>query len=119
MENNTPFASSSIQQSIVNAIATELLKRRFTAPLSVERKVSRDGAEYLEVTSAPFQTVPAIMKEITIESRIDARAEGEGFRVSGRVGVAYKHFSGGSNGTELFRFSCVVLRDDIYDIQVA
>lgn len=114
------FESSATQQAITDAIATELLKRGFTARLSVERKTSRSGNEYLEITSAPFQTVPVIMKEIFIDSRIDSRADGEGFKVGGRVGVRYNHFGGGSNGTELFHFSCVVFpnREDVYDIAV-
>jgi intein/homing endonuclease len=120
MENTnttSPIASSTIQELITKSVSTELLKRGFTARLSIERKTTRHGQEYIEITSEPFNTVPVIMSEIRIDGTlyVSKSENGEGRRVvNGRIGVRYQHFTGGSNGTELFAWSCV-LRSDIGD----
>ena len=115
MENtNNALASSGTQQSIIDAVQTELVKRGFNAKLSAEFKTARDFSQFLEITSEPFNTVPVIMKEIKITGRISASTE-EGnavIKIAGRIGVEYSHFGGGRNGTELFNIRMSAFTND-------
>lgn len=111
-------------ENIVTAIQTELLKRGFTAKLSTVTEPNRNGGERVEITSEPFNTVPVIMSEIKINGviRFNQNDEHEHLiDVGVSVGVAYEHFSGGRNGTELFNFSCKVRKNDdkVYGIRIS
>lgn len=110
-------------ENITRAVQTELLKRGFTARLSVERKETRSGQPYLEITSEPFNTVPVIMESIAISGTLYITQSVENAKmteIGGQVGVQYSHFSGGTNGTELFSWSCAVFEgnDSIFKMAI-
>jgi hypothetical protein len=109
---NTATLSTAAIEEVVHGIHLELIKRGFNVTLISESKAYRDGTPYIEITSAPFNTTPVLFQEIRIDANIGYKAEEFGFSVGGRVSVAYKHFGGGSNGCELFRFNCIVGRDN-------
>lgn len=122
MENKT--LTTATIESITRAVQTELLKRGFTARLSAERKETRHGKEFIEITSEPFNTVPVIMSEIKINGTLyvgEPETNIEMIPVSGRIGVEYSHFGGGSNGTELFWWGCNVSKEsgEIYGIRAS
>jgi hypothetical protein len=114
--------SSATIENITVAIQTELLKRGFTAPLSAKEKGTGERGYHFDITSQPFNTVPVIMKEITIEARVWVSESDRKniLNVGTRVDVRYSHFSGGTNGTELFTFYCLIRndRDEIFDVNV-
>lgn len=124
MTNETKLTlSTEAIANITEAVRVELLKRGVVVNLTGDI-VERPSCNRLELVSNNFQTTPVIMKEIRIEASFsifypsDAK-EGEKapLTVAGRVGVAYTHFSGGSNGTELFTFRTVIHKDNCYNIE--
>lgn len=106
---------------ITEAVGIELLKRGFTATITATEKKTRHNELYLDVTSEGFQTVPVIMQSIFIDGTLYVREESDTrLRVGGRIGVRYTHFTGGSNGTELFSIDGIVRKDreDFYEVTI-
>jgi len=100
---------SLVTTSIKDQLQMELMKRGITAPITVELKEWRRGGVYFEVTSQPFQTVPVLFKEITVNNFNGHMWQEEGeqeyrIRFSIAVHASYTHFDGGSNGVKLFGF---------------
>jgi hypothetical protein len=122
MNTNKSLATATIT-NIHLAIRDELLKRGFLAKTVIDEKTNRHGDYRLELSSEAFQTVPVLMKEIRINGDITLRQNAENDNVidiGGRVGVRYDHFTGGSNGCELFSIFCKIRKDreDIYEVTV-
>jgi len=120
-------------EAIKEAIRIELLKRGFTAPITlVERE--DDSYPLLKLRSEPFQTVPVIFKEMNIMNfggniekikkthknfkNEDVEVEGVSFVVP--VSVGYTHFDLGSNSSSLFYISGYVIEesDNIFDLRI-
>jgi ribosomal protein S8 len=123
--NSTTLLSIETVENIRVEIAKQLLKRGFTASITLGGvKQGRENELRLKLTSEPFNTVPVIMEEIKISdfgSGIYADKDDPSWlHVWVRVSVAYKHFDGGTNGTSLFNFSVKIheTRPDLFMIQI-
>lgn len=113
--NSISGLSETTIESIRSHIQTELTKRGFHAPVKLEGHTHHRAGYMLKLTSEPFQTAPVIFKEIRIGdfgSWVKQDEEHtQRLLVSIRVNAAYEHFTGGSNGCELFTLRCVVRTD--------
>lgn len=118
--NNEITLSPETLEAIRQSVATELLKRGFTAPLTITEKATRHGSPYLDVTSEPFQTTPVIMKAIRIDGTLDVAKDeaNDVISVGGRIGVSYEHFTGGHNGCELFWITGIIRNGGFYNVEV-
>lgn len=122
MNTNKSLATATIT-NIHLAIRDELLKRGFLATTAITEKTNRHGDYWLELSSEAFQTVPVIMKEICINGDIKIQQDTDNenlLNIGCIVGIAYNHFTGGSNGTGLFKFFCKIRKDreDVYEVTV-
>jgi len=124
IKNSTTELAPETLELIKEAIATELCKRGFHAPLTVTPKHTRNGEVYVGIQSEPFNTVPVIMKSITIDnfggSVVEVPVDEVGnkrplLRIWVPVHVSYTHFTGGSNGTALFTFVCLTPCENEYN----
>lgn len=116
--------SQTIMDLIQGRIKDELTKRGFTAPIRLTQQLDRRGEVKLVLGSQPFQTVPVLFREIRIADfgtswTPDTVKVGAMF-FSIRVHAMYDHFSGGSNGCELFTIqgNAHPDHDDIYTVTV-
>lgn len=131
-----------VLEAIRTAIGIELLKRGFTAPITLGLKNARpaddSGEWYITLESEPFQTTPVLFREIQVQhfsstlrqdtspEANEARTERgwDSWKVWISVNARWEVFSGGSNGTTLFDFTCLFKAGDegsgvrIYDIGV-
>lgn len=98
--------TDTVIKKVETFLTDELLKRGFTAPITVGYNEDREA---LTLTSQPFQTVPVIFKSINIahfNSAISYKKDenGEHLHVWMPIHVDYRHFDGGTNGARLFEF---------------
>ena len=114
------------RKAVQELIQTELLKRGFTAPIInfEEEEGRRGGQNRLIFHTEPFNTVPVIMKKIQVDNFSSSLAQKEllredetkyietSFWIS--VHVSYEHFTGGTNGCELFQISGKFYDDDYH-----
>jgi len=114
---------SEIQESIVETINQQLIKRGF--PQVTIKHNKNDRYPELDIISEEFNTVPVIMKSIRIENnggsinnktkiilRDGDEVEVPYLSIWIPVHVSYNHFGGGSNGTGLFGYSCEIREDN-------
>lgn len=122
--NTTEELAPETIESIRRAIATELKKRGFHAAINITIRKDIGVKNWLLLDSEEFNTVPVIMESLKLYSYGDFTANKERgnsyINVGLRIEVNYKHFGGGSNGCELFRFYCEVAPDnwDIFNVVV-
>lgn len=106
-------------------IATELLKRGFTAPLTLSidsiYKNSLDHGSRIKLESASFQTTPVIFKDIKVCNFGGALTPKEDGMISVwiPVNVKYQLFGGGTNGCELFTLWCEIDGEYIDNITIS
>ena len=114
-------------KTIKSYIGDELLKRGFLAPISISQEEGNYPA--VKIISEPFQTVPVIMKSITIdnfggsikEEQIHSIKNDKTspkitiYRIWVPIHVSYVHFGGGTNGTSLFSITGYVTNDPLDD----
>jgi hypothetical protein len=99
---------------IQESLSTELVKRGFHAPITVEQKGSR-----VEVTSSPFQTIPVLFKELTVGSFNSVVQEHEElYTIDISITVFYKMFDGGNNGVKLFHFHAKTYKESNFLIEI-
>lgn len=116
MEN---IISSQQIELIKENIQTELLKRGITAQIIKleEYEHNRSRAHYINLRTENFQTTPIIFKRLWVEAfgtAITKRTNEEGkeyYSVWICVHYSYEHFGGGTNGCELFDFTCSIVQD--------
>jgi len=104
---------------IKEILTNEFLKRGVTAPIeTIKINYCDRGYDRVEFQTEKFQTQPVIFKEIrvgnfnsSITEKIHIRedkTEVNYLSVWIQVNYAYKHFSRGSNGCEMFTFNADV-----------
>lgn len=115
------IATPDVVEAIRQGIATELLKRGFTSPITAELEERPRGNEwFIAIEGEPFQTVPVLFAAIQVrnfssslqpskdEKAIEARGRAENpvdiWSVWIDVNVRYEHFGSGSNGCTLFNY---------------
>lgn len=117
-------------QQITRTLNKALIQRGFPV-VTTEIITARNEKHMIEIESEKFNTTPVIMKSIQIdnfggsisiqkknvihvnESDPEKRIkEVEYVSVWIPVHISYEHFSGGTNGTELFSYHCEVFADD-------
>ena len=119
--------TTEIQAIIASTINLALLKRGFPSITISHNKNDRYPA--LDIKSEIFNTTPVFMKEIQIDnfggsisnsSRDIIAVDYDGTKYIKEVSivsiwipvhVSYTHFSGGSNGTDLFSYHCELYMD--------
>lgn len=124
--NSTTQIGLATLDAISDRIHTELVKRGFHTPITVTPELNRHKtALTLKITSEPFQTTPVLFKSVEIISFGSGVAKREGdregmLRIYISVHVAWTSFSGGTNATELFTFTCCTSEegDDIFNVQI-
>ena len=119
--------SNKIKESISETINKALAQRGFPS-VSISQK---ENAKYprLDIISEKFNTTPVIMKSIQIDNFGGSISETTKDYIRGDditktvetisclkiwipVHVSYSHFDGGTNGTSLFDYSCLVVTFD-------
>lgn len=89
---------------IVKDINLSVARLGINTQLSVVEEKDYAGNPYLKVCSTPFQTMPVMFKDITLEGNIyveeDNRNE-DAMKVTVRLNYRYHYFDGGSNGHPL------------------
>ena len=105
-------------QKIKEIVEIELLKRGFTAPITLG--VDTKKIPHIIIDSEPFQTTPVIFKQITIQNFGGSLQKQDDDIVSVwiPINVGYKHFDHGTNGCKLFTFFCDVQNDGVYNINI-
>ena len=99
---------------IVKDINLSVARLGINTQLSVVEKKDYAGNPYLKVCGTPFQTMPMMFKDITLEGNIyveeDNRNE-DAMKVTVRLDYHYHYFDGGSNGHHLGECQFTVDKD--------
>ncbi len=137
MENSIEKITTNKQREAIKSfIEIELLKRGFTAKMAEFDEVrDRSGRQFINFRTEEFNTVPVIMKAIQVDtfgswllkmSEEDLEKLGfaeptrDIYRCAINVHVSYEHFTGGTNGCELFKMHCYFEKDDyrVFDFNI-
>lgn len=104
--------------NLKDLLSIELAKRGFHAPFTITQEApnTRHYDLRLLIESSPFITVPTLFKSIRFDNFGGAVTQDEEnadiLRVWIPMHVSYEHFDGGTNGCEIFRFTCGVRKDN-------
>lgn len=98
--------ATKLQKNVLEYIVSDLQMtiNRLGINATLSTKIAKDyrGEEFVKIVSTPFQTMPVLFKEITIDGTIGTGEEDEkNVEVGIRLNYAYTHFRGGGNGHEL------------------
>lgn len=104
---------------IKDFIQDELLKRGIHAKIIKCGLKEIRGNQYPDLETEEFQTTPVIFKSLKVgsfnSSMTEEKEEDTPYTyIWMRINYLYTHFGGGSNGCDLFDFSCKVIKDGIW-----
>lgn len=104
---------------IKDKIQIELLKRGIYARIiQLEEYENRSNEHRIRLKTEEFTTTPTIFKRLWVEQfntwitqEFTEDNQTEYYLITIGVHYSYEHFSGGTNGCELFNFNCKLRKD--------
>ena len=110
---------------IKEEISNQLKKRGIHVELTLSQYLEKRNSG-IKISSTEFTTTPTLYKKCTIVDfgtslKIDEDREDdkEVLKLWICVNASFEYFSLGSNGVELFSFTCNVYQDDLHSIRIS